>query len=172
LEAGDNTQVYFDLTTHYSRLQASPQALGKIKVSRRYVNPRGKTATNSLEANQLVQVELTIDVPEDVSYFALEDYLPGGLEALNERLNASLDRTASWNYEAFFWDDYGYNYKEIRGNRVVFFITSLPRGKYTFTYMARATTAGQFVALPAQAYAMYDLRLWGRSDRADIQINK
>ncbi|RPI90446.1 MAG: hypothetical protein EHM40_18350, partial [Chloroflexi bacterium] len=172
LQAEGNSQVYFDLTTQYSRLQDASEAIGKIKISRRYVDPNDKTATHNLESNQLVQVELTIDVPEDISYFALEDYLPGGLEALNEGLNASQEPGVSWNYEVLFWDDRGYNYKEIRGDRVVFFITSLSRGKHTFRYMARATTAGQFVALPAQAYAMYDLSLWGRSDRADLQINE
>ncbi len=172
LKTQGNAQIYFDLTTQYSRLKSSPQALGKIKVSRRYLDPRNQMPANNLKANQLVQVELTIDVPEDLSYFALEDYLPGGLEALNAGLNASMEPIESWNYDAFFWDDYGYNYKEIRGDRVVFFITSLSKGKHTFTYMARATTTGQFTALPAQAYAMYDLSLWGRSDSANIQISK
>lgn len=81
----------------------------------------------------------------------------------------------SWGYESyqpFFWEEYGYNYKEIRGDRVVFFITSFEKGARTLTYYARATTPGQFVALPAQAYAMYDLELWGRSESTNIQIEK
>jgi alpha-2-macroglobulin len=172
LRTRDNAQIYFDLTTEYSRLKASPQAIGKIKVSRRYLDSDSQLPINDFEPNQLVQVELTIEVTEDISYFALEDYLPGGLEALNERLNASVEPVESWNYEAFFWNDYGYNYKEIRGDRVIFFITSLPKGKHTFTYMARATTIGQFTALPVQAYAMYDLSLWGRSDSTKVLITR
>jgi alpha-2-macroglobulin len=172
LIAKSDAQVYFDLITQYSRLKASSQALGNIKVSRRYFKPSDQIVANRFKANDLVQVELTIEVPEDISYFALEDYLPGGLEGLNERLNASLEPTESWSYEAFLWEDYGYNYKEIRGDRVVFFITSLAKGKHTFTYMARATTIGQFTALPVQAYAMYDLSLWGRSDSTNIQITR
>ncbi len=172
LEAGGNAKVYFDLTMQYGRLKPLSQPLGNIKVSRRYVNPQDKIEIKDLEVNQLVQVELTVDLPQDISYFALEDYLPGGLEALNEGLNASLEPIESWNYEAFLWDDYGYNYKEIHGDRVVFFITSLAKGKHTFTYMARATTTGQFTALPVQAYAMYDLSLWGRSDSINIQVDK
>jgi len=172
LKTRGNAQIYFDLTTEYSRLKASPQAVGKIKVSRRYLDPDSQLPSNDFEPNQLVQVELTIEVPEDISYFALEDYLPGGLEALNERLNASVEPVESWNYEAFFWNDYGYNYKEIRGDRVTLFITSLHKGKHIFTYMARATTPGQFTALPAQAYAMYDLSLWGRSDNTKVLITR
>jgi uncharacterized protein YfaS (alpha-2-macroglobulin family) len=36
-------------------------------------------------------------------------------------------------------------------------------GWRTFTYYARATQAGTFTAMPAEAYAMYNLALWGRS---------
>ena len=80
-----------------------------------------------------------------------------------------------WGYETyqpFYWEEYGYNYKEVRGDRVVFFITSFERGARTFTYYARATTPGRFTALPVQAYAMYDFSLWGRSDSASVRINK
>lgn len=77
---------------------------------------------------------------------AVEDYLPGGLEALNERLSAanqvSMDSWGYEDYRPYYWQEYGYNYKEIRGDREVFFITSLEKGARTFTYYARATTLG------------------------------
>lgn len=171
LKTEGGAPLYFDLSTQYYRLQASTQAVGNLKLSRRYLDPVSKTALDTLKAGQLVQVELTIDVPEDVSYLALEDHLPGGLEALNEGLNASLEPgTSDYEYDVLYWDDYGYNYKEIRGDRVVFFFTSLSKGKHTYTYMARAASAGLFTALPAQAYAMYDARLWGRSTKVEIQV--
>lgn len=174
LETQDDALLYFDLSTQYYRLQAAPQARGEIKVSRRYLDPKTNRVLDTLNAGQVVKVELTLNVPEHVSYLALEDYLPGGLEALNEGLNASLEPRFEWiyEYEIFFWQDYGYNYKEIRGDRVVFFFTSLTKGKHTYTYMARAITPGQFTILPAQAYAMYDLNTWGRSERDEIFIGK
>jgi uncharacterized protein YfaS (alpha-2-macroglobulin family) len=39
-------------------------------------------------------------------------------------------------------------------------LASIP---HTFSYLARATHEGEFVAMPAEAYAMYDLTTWGRS---------
>jgi uncharacterized protein YfaS (alpha-2-macroglobulin family) len=171
LETQGGAPIYYDLTTQYHRTKAPSQAAGNIQISRRYLNPRTKTVIDQPQAGQLVQVELTIEVPEDVSYLALEDYLPGGLEALNEGLNIS-QRPGTTDFEdgIFFADDYGYNYKEIRGDRVVFFFTSLDKGKHTYTYMAHAATLGQFTALPAQVYAMYDARLWGRSEIGKIVI--
>jgi alpha-2-macroglobulin len=166
--------LYFDLSTRYDLLQDDVEPAGSIKVTRVYINPTTKKPIERFEAGQLVKVELRVQIPEDAYFLAVEDYLPGGLEALNEGLNAAgqvnFDMWGYENYRPFYWEEYGYNYKEIRGDRVVFFITSLEKGTRTFTYYARATTPGQFVALPAQAYAMYDLSLWGRSDSASIQI--
>jgi uncharacterized protein YfaS (alpha-2-macroglobulin family) len=168
--------VYFDLSTHYDLLQDKVQAAGSIEVNRKYLDPKTNKPLEGFEAGQLVKVEVSVNMPENAFFLAVEDYLPGGLEALNEGLNAAnqVDMD-SWGYEdyrPYYWEDYGYNYKEIRGDRVAFFITTFEKGARTFTYYARATTPGQFVALPAQAYAMYDSNLWGRSEPANIQINK
>jgi len=172
---GDNP-TYFDLSTRYDLLRNSVEEAGSIQVNRKYFDPVTKAPIESFEAGQLVKVEVRVQVPENTFFVAVEDYLPGGLEALNEGLSAANQvSTDSWgyeNYQPFFWQEYGYNYKEIRGDRVVFFITDFEKGTRTFTYYARATTPGQFVALPAQAYAMYDLSLWGRSESTNIGINK
>ena len=79
----------------------------------------------------------------------------------------------SWNYQAddrFSWRERGYNYKEIFGDRVSFFITEMDKGTRTFTYFARATHHGTFTAMPVEAYGMYTLELWGRSASDQIQI--
>ncbi|MBK8433047.1 MAG: hypothetical protein IPL28_17900 [Chloroflexi bacterium] len=63
----------------------------------------------------------------------------------------------------YYWREYGYNYKEVFADRVSFFVTTLPDGRHVYEYTARVTHTGQFTALPAEAYAMYDLEQWGRS---------
>lgn len=168
--------VYFDLSTSYDLLQSKVEAAGSVRVERRYLDPKSGIQLETFQAGQLVEVEVRIDVPEDAYYLTVEDHLPGGLEALNEGLSATNNVSIGmWGYEQyrpFYWQDYGYNYKEIRGDRVVFFITSFQKGTHTFRYYARATTPGQFTALPAQVYAMYDANLWGRSESVGFQINK
>lgn len=172
---GDH-EIYFDLSTRYDLLRQDVEAAGNIQVTRRYLDPKTKAILENFEAGQLVKVEVQVQVPESTFFLAVEDYLPGGLEALNEGLSAanqvSMNRWGYEDYQMFYWEEYGYNYKEIRGDRVVFFVTALDKGTRTFTYYARATTPGQFVALPAQAYAMYDLGLWGRSDSRYVQVSK
>ncbi|MBI5945474.1 MAG: Ig-like domain-containing protein [Chloroflexi bacterium] len=172
---GENP-LYFDLSTRYDLLRSNVEAAGNIQVMRRFLDPKTKASIESFQAGQLIKVELHVHIPENAFFLAVEDYLPGGFEALNEGLSATSQVSNNFwgyeNYTPFYWEDYGYNYKEIRGDRVVFFITSFEKGTRTFSYFARATTPGQFIALPAQAYAMYDFSLWGRSDSVNIQITK
>jgi uncharacterized protein YfaS (alpha-2-macroglobulin family) len=169
-------EIYFDLSTRYDLLQKDLNAAGNVMVTRRYLDPKTSKPVENFETGQLVKVEVKVKVPENTYFLAVEDHLPGGLEALNEGLSAtntvSMDMWGYEDYRPFYWEEYGYNYKEIRGDRVVFFITEMQKGSRTFTYYARVTTSGQFLALPAQVYAMYDLNLWGRSESADIQVNK
>lgn len=68
------------------------------------------------------------------------------------------------------WRSLGYNNKEVFGDRVSFFITDLGIGNHKFTYYARAITPGQFVALPTQAWGMYDETLWGRSASSEVFV--
>jgi uncharacterized protein YfaS (alpha-2-macroglobulin family) len=79
-----------------------------------------------------------------------------------------------WEYqtEEFGWQSLGYNYKEIFGDRISFFVTEMDAGHRTFTYFARATLPGQFTAMPAEAYAMYNPALWGRSASTQLMITE
>ena len=50
------------------------------------------------------------------------------------------------------------------------FATNLPKGTYSYTYLARATTAGTFQTLPATAYRMYSPEVFGRSAGAQFVV--
>ena len=145
---------------------------GGISISRNYFDAETNRKIESAKAGSLVKVELVVDTPVDGSYMIVEDHLPGGLEALNERLNTS----SRWIGEANFietdyrWRSLGYNNKEVFSDRVSFFITELEQGKHIFTYFARATTPGHFLALPTQAWGMYDESLWGHSNSSQIMV--
>lgn len=148
-----------------------------LSVTRRYLDPETKKVIKNLEPGQLVLVELTVELTEIGFYLLLEDHLPGGLEAVNENLNTTsrevIAGQSEWDYDErslFRWESLGYNYKEIRSDRVSFFFTSLRAGKHKITYLARAVTAGEFTALPAEFSAMYDPKFWGRSGSTKLVI--
>ena len=158
-------QLYYTINSRVYQAQTVIDPAGVVEVSRAYFDGETGKKLETAVAGQLVEVQLTVTMPEQASYIIVEDNLPGGLEALNERLNTSSHEGAlyDWDDPVYYWQDYGYNHKEIRGDQVSFFITDFERGKRTITYMTRATHNGRFTAMPAEVYAMYDLSTWGRS---------
>lgn len=169
-------RLYYSLVRETFLPRKEVEAAGPVGVRRAYLDAETERPIGGFEEGQLVLVRLTVSLPEDRAYMIVEDHLPGGLEALNERLNnvshiAAADAYGEYLEPEFFWEDYGYNYKEVRADRVSFFITELGRGERTFSYYARATHSGTFVAPPAEAYAMYDLASWGRSSSDVLGIS-
>jgi uncharacterized protein YfaS (alpha-2-macroglobulin family) len=147
-------------------------AAGNITVSREYLDPRTGLRIEKVKPGQLVKVQLKVTLPDNGFYMIVQDNLPGGLEALNEKLNTSSHEGVADEEPHYYWQEYGYNNKEVYGDRVSFFITEMSKGVSTFSYLARATHSGEFVSLPAEASAMYDLTRWGRSASARFTVNK
>ncbi len=155
--------------------EISPRVEG-ISVARRYeqvdpltLRPTGAPAETP-SVGDVVLVRLTVMAPNDLYFFALEDPLPAGLEALDPSLlttpaaagDLSLLPAEMADFRSRFWFD-GWTRREIRDEKVVLFSTFLPKGTYEYTYLARVTTAGTFTAPPAWAYEMYRPEVYGRS---------
>jgi hypothetical protein len=120
----------------------------------------------------LVEVTIELEANQRMSYVLVEDPIPAGFEALAERVNPY-----GWGgcpfceyADHFFWREWGYNRKDVRDDRVDFFLTELWPGKHTFTYLMRATTRGEFSVLPGQAYPMYNDDIWGRSASQQVVV--
>lgn len=173
IRQGGGGLLYYVISSRVFLPQSEVEAAGEVKVTRDYVDPQTNKAVTSVAAGQLVKVLLKVTLPEDGFYILVEDKLPGGLEALNEGLNTTSHEASAYGYEpAYYWRSYGYNNKEVRGDRVSFFITEFDKGTRTFVYFARATRAGQFVAMPTEVWAMYDLSVWGRSASSELVVEK
>jgi len=72
------------------------------------------------------------------------------------------------------WDDGHWSpweHKERHDDRVSYFARMLWTGSYKASYVARATTAGSFVAPPAYAEEMYNPALQGRSSGGRFLID-
>ena len=52
----------------------------------------------------------------------------------------------------------------MRDDRVALFATYLPRGTYEYTYLLRASMAGEFKVMPSTASEFYFPQVFGRSD--------
>jgi hypothetical protein len=94
---------------------------------------------------------------------ALVDPLPAGFEAVNENL-ATAERTQRVHGDAH-WD-----FRAHRDNRVEVFEMNLAEGRHQYTYTARATTPGTFIAAPTKAEEMYSPETFGRSSGVSVVI--
>jgi uncharacterized protein YfaS (alpha-2-macroglobulin family) len=164
--------LYYTFNRRALVAQAEIPAAGSLQLTRTYKTLDGQTITaDQLKPGDLVEVVLTVKSDRQLSYVIVEDQLPAGFEALNERLN-----TTSYvgNFDSppqeYQWQSYGYNYKEIRDGRVSFFYTTFKAGVTNVTYVVRVTMPGEFIAMPAEVYAMYDLTQWGRSASAVVVV--
>ncbi len=179
LHTGDNEVVltqsgsgrlYFVLNGRMFVPREAIEAAGAVVVTRRYLDGETGQPLETIEPGQLVQIRLTVDLPDEGSYIIIEDHLPGGLEALNEGLATTSHIADAYNGPVYRWEELGYNYKEVFGDRVSFFITEMEGAPRIISYYARATQAGSFTAMPTEVYAMYDTAVWGRSASNQIVI--
>ncbi len=158
--------LFYTLNNRTFVSQPEVEAAGPVRIEREYRSSEGSFSTDQFVPGSLVRVTLRVTSDRNASYVIIEDQLPAGLEPLNTNLNtASHDSQASeYNSNRYFrWRDYGYNRKEIRGNKISFFVTDLPQGTRIITYLARVTGTGEVTAMPTEALAMYDDTFWGRS---------
>ena len=175
LTAADGGRLYYVVDGRYRVARATIEADGPVVVGRSYHSPRGSQQTlDEIRPGDLVLVRLTVSAPREMSFVVIEDPTAAGLEAVNERLNTSAHQTqrdySDTTWRLYRWQQYGYNHKEIREGRVSFFVTTLPIGVSRFEYLARATHEGTFTALPAEAWAMYEPELWGRSASGELRV--
>lgn len=167
-----DARLYYSIHSKLFFPTEQVEASGNISIERSYLDPESGSPVETIQPGDLVRIELTVTMPDSGFYIIVEDKLPGGLEALNESLNTSSHEQTLYGDPVYYWQEYGYNNKEVRSDRVSFFITEIEAGTYTYSYLARATYRGLFYALPAEVYAMYDESLWGRSPGDIIQVGR
>ena len=71
-------------------------------------------------------------------------------------------------YAGYFWSPF--NYTEQHDDRVTLFADHLPPGVHVASFVARATTPGEFVLKPAKAEEMYTPEVFGRSEGGTFKV--
>jgi len=178
-------RLYYRLGLRYapSNLKLGPRDEGFV-VDRVYeaVNDPGDVRRDAdgvwhIKPGAMVRVKLTMVADTNHTNMALVDSLPAGLEALNPALAASprppglqhADRQPAYRGATWFGGTW-FDHENLRDDRVEAFSSYLYGGTYDYTYVARATTPGEFVVPPARAEEIYAPEVFGRtaSDRVNI----
>ncbi len=135
-----------------------------------------------VKAGDLVRVTLSIVVPQQMHFVAVDDPLPAGLEATNFKLMTAArhsGRHLSYGRRSRYsgrrhgsaWYTPFYQ-QQIRDDRVQLFADSVSPGIYTYVYLARATTVGTYVAPPTHVEQMYEPEVFGRTGAVTFEVTK
>ncbi len=126
-----------------------------------------------IKAGARVRVKLTMVADNRRYHVALVDPLPAGLEIVNPALAVSgstpQDTSESTFRYGWWWWGTWYEHQNMRDSRAEAFTSLLWDGVYEYSYVARATTPGTFIAPPAKAEEMYSPEVFGRS-ASDVVI--
>lgn len=189
-------RMYYRIGLRYApaSLTLAPTDQG-FTVERRYEGAdrdddvrRDADGTWHVRAGSRVRVTLTMVAPGRRTHVALVDPLPAGLEALNPTLATTgtlpagpsedvtlfgapgLGARGIWGHGSW-WHRPWYEHQNLRDERVEAFTSLLFEGVYHYSYVARATTPGVFVAGPTKAEEMYAPETFGRSgtDRVVVE---
>ncbi len=137
----------------------------------------------TIKSGARVRVRLTMVAPARRYHVALVDPLPAGLEILNPELATTeaipqdannqnqpivplRGKISYGNYRRYTW----FEHQNFRDERAEAFSSLLWEGVYNYSYVARATTPGEFVVPPAKAEEMYHPETFGRTGTDFVKV--
>ena len=175
-------RLYYRIGMNYAptSLQLKPYDAG-FTVSRSYEAIDDPNDVRRLEdgswrikAGARVRVRLTMYAAARRYHVALVDPMPAGFEALNPALavtgNLPRDEKDTNARGGWWWSWQWFQHQNMRDERVEAFTTMLWEGVYNYSYIARATTPGNFVVPPTKAEEMYHPETFGRSASERVVI--
>lgn len=121
-----------------------------ISVSVKYTDMSGREISPaSLRQGQEFKADIIVSdsgkSPSGRENLALTQIVPSGWEIFNDRV-----------FSAAASEDRGYNFRDIRDDRVIWYFSLPASGKRIFTVRLRASYAGEFVLPAIRCEAMYD----------------
>jgi uncharacterized protein YfaS (alpha-2-macroglobulin family) len=167
-------RLYYRIGTQWAKKDLSAPAVDRGFVVARSYEAVGSAddvkkdanGTWRIKAGSVVRVRVSMVAPARRYHVALVDPLPAGLEPLNPALATTgdlpLDPKASGTDRYWYWSRAWYEHENLRDDRAEAFASLLWEGVHEYTYTARATTPGTFVAAAPKAEEMYDPETYGR----------
>jgi hypothetical protein len=136
-----------------------------IEISRDFYDENGKKINlGSVLQGDLIVVTITAKaVKDDLHNVIVLDLLPGGFEIENPRLKSQ--GTLKFKPRSSFSPAY----QDIRDDRILFFIDRL-YGEQSFSYTARAVTAGKYIIPNIYTEVMYDPEINGEAYEKDYLV--
>ncbi len=189
--------LYYGALLRYAPRELPVTPLERGLFVQRWLEPyEGGGQVRAARAGDLVRVRVRIASHMERRFVAISVPLPAGLEIVDTTLasTASQRRAAAEEgpregYDAESDEDQGagldedageldwsrgfwspFVHEERRDDRLVLFADRLPPGIHLASFVARATTPGEWVLAPAHAEEMYAPEVFGRSDGGTFKV--
>ncbi len=175
LQKQGDGRLYYRIGMNYAPKSLwLPPAEAGFTVSRQYEAvddetdvQRDENGVWRIKAGATVRVRVNLVAPARRYHVALVDPLPAGFEASNPALATTGDLPRDPKAQSagapWWWSRPWYEHQNMRDERQEAFASLLWAGVYDFSYIARATTLGNYVVPPAKAEEMYAPETFGRS---------
>jgi alpha-2-macroglobulin len=167
-------RLYYTATLNVERPVESAPALNKgLGVVRDYLKCAEKVCTRieSAPNGENVVVRLTVNVPNDVYYLVVEDYIPAGAEIINPALKTSQlinkdENTVRYDADNPYENGWGwwlFASPEIYDDHIIWRADFVPAGTYTLTYTLVPSLVGEYRVIPARAWLYFFPEVQGNS---------
>ncbi len=176
LEKDTDKRYFYDINMRvYRSIQdIEPFSNGMTIVADTYAlnDTKRERPLQEIQQGENVLVRLKLLVPKRRQYVAMEYHLPAGLEGIDFALKTSPQSIAGketycypdWQGEQrclgdndrdWWWENV-WHHIEYRDDRVFLFADNLEPGVYEYSFIAQATTPGEYRIPPARAYEFYN----------------
>lgn len=171
-----NGRLYYDLLMNYfwktDTVEPAEEGLSIV----REITPVAGSAV-SPTVGGTYKIKLSITVPEERHFVAIESPHPAGFEGIDFALQTTqqyLQEEIQPNDDPYRWwqdSSWYFSHKEFRDDQVFLFADNLPAGVYHYEYLVRATLPGTFKWRPARAYEMYFPEVFGNTESSVVDIH-
>ena len=145
-----------------------------MSISRQYFSLEdGTTPITEINQGDLVRVKITMVASGAFHYLVIDDPLPAGFEAIDSTLQTDTIVPSFYTREISAergWGWWYFDHIEQRDEKVVLVADYLPAGTYVYTYLARASTVGDFNVIPPTAAEFYFPDVGGRGAGSKFTI--
>jgi uncharacterized protein YfaS (alpha-2-macroglobulin family) len=174
-------RLYYEARLSWATDRSPPRDEG-FTLERTLVAVDGAGRGGRVAPGTLVRVVLRVVTPVDRYDVALVDPLPAGLEPVDTRFATTAsnlsddtgqarpdtgigaDETPRW------WSNWVFNRRELRDDEAVFYADWMPAGVHTQSYLARATTPGDYAHPAARVEEMYRPEVYGRTEAGRMVV--
>lgn len=189
--------LYYGALLRYAPKELPLTPLERGLFVQRWIEPyEGGGQVRAARAGDLVRVRVRVASHMERRFVAISVPLPAGLEIVDTTLASTASQRAKpaeegpgEGYDAESDEDQGatvdedagegawtrgfwspFVHEERRDDRLVMFADRLPPGVHVASFVARATTPGEWLLAPAHAEEMYTPDVFGRSDGGTFKV--